>query len=437
MMTKWIAVAGMLICVGSGSGCAAMADEWKQFKSGMLGASRAEAEPREPEVGAKPASTSTRAAETVPSAFLNSKRKRAKADWSPLLKELYYVSYPSSKSLRSIENPWGERSGAYPGPMDDMSTRLLAAAEVYRYQGVHFDGYLGSEDDGQHLYTAADGKAVAWFGDNEAKTYRAEYQSMPDTLDERCWICVDLPVFSMNLAGFPIRHAMVGHFMEDTDLYLEEGRFPHNYPGDNWFFRRVDNVRLYFRRKQWYSHDTITVAQYFDRSYRPPAPFQPGDIIFMGHYGDRDAKGPFGAAKHSGIVATVDERGMPVTLYNMRTSNQLIDKYTTFIDQWREIKGEKAYFRRFCDRYSIVGHGRIVNRYEPPAEGQPSVEMAREKALGYLGDLREQKKASKGKAAASAANSADAATSKSAVRETIRPTDRDAASTRPVGGASQ
>ena len=370
-----LSVIGLSLAFSAG-GCAATADEWDHFKQATGGT------PGEPAfTTAEPQATTA----TVAGATRSPKRKGPKTDWPALDRELYAYSYPSSPSLQSDFNPWGERPPAFTGPLDELNSRILAAAEVYRYQGVHFDGYTGSEDDGQHIYTAADGKPIAWFGDNERKVYKQVVQSVPDSLDERAWICVDLPVFALNLAGFPIREAMVAHFLEDPGAYLDSARggFDRNFPGDHYFFRRVDNVRLYFKERQWYSHDTITIDQYFDPRYRPPQPYQPGDIIFMGHYGDRDAKGPFGAAKHSGIVKTVDARGMPIELYNMRTTNKLFDKYSTVIDQWREIKGQKVYFKRFGDRYSIIGHGRIIHPFEWKGQGTPTLDMAREVAALY------------------------------------------------------
>jgi len=310
-----------------------------------------------------------------PARNVDPRRRRPKAGWSFLERQLYCCSYPASPPLQSVLNPWGEQVQIYRGPVEGLACRILAACEVYRYQRVHFDGYLGSEDDGRHLFVAADGRNVAWFGDNEAKTYRAVPQSLADTLDERCWICVDLPVFAINLAGFPIRQAMVAHFLEAPELYTKNWAFPDNAPVDVFFFRRVENVRTYFRCKQFYSDDHIAKTQYFDPDYRPPAPFRPGDLVFMGHYFDEKGKGPFEEAKHSGIVANVDERGLPVWIYNMRTSNRLIDRYDGLIAQTRIIKGRPVYFRRFCDRYSIIGHGRIVNPFRP--EKVPTIEMVR------------------------------------------------------------
>jgi len=311
-----------------------------------------------------------------PARNVHPRRRKPKADWDLLARQTYCYSYPSSPPLQSILNPWGEQVPIFRGPLQELSRRILAACEVYRYQNVHFDGYLGSEDDGQHLFAAADGQNVAWFGDNEAKTYRTEVQSLPDTLDERCWICVDLSIFTLTLAGFPIRQALISHFLEAPELYTQDGAFPENVPLDPLFFRRVENLRTYLRYEQFYSEDRITTGQFFDPNYRPPHPFRPGDIILMGHYKDYDNKGPFEVAKHSGIVESVDARGMPVRLYNMRTSNSLIDRYDAVIGQTRLNNGHEVYFHRFSDRYPIICHGRIVQPYNPKGE-MPTIETVR------------------------------------------------------------
>jgi hypothetical protein len=96
----------------------------------------------------------------------------------------------------------------------------------------------------------------------------------------------------------------------------------------------------------------------------------------MGHYKDYDNKGPFEVAKHSGITESVDARGMPVRLYNMRTSNSLIDRYDAVIAQARVNRGHEVYFHRFCDRYPIICHGRIIHLFEPKGK-MPTIETVR------------------------------------------------------------
>jgi len=329
-----------------------------------------------PTVAVQRADAATTSPWLPPAIHVDPRRKKPKADWDLLTRQLYCYSYPSSPPLQSMINPWGEQAAVYRGPIKDWPRRILAACEVYRYQNVHFDGYLGSEDDGQHLFFAADGKTIAVFGDNEKKTYRTEIQSLPDTLDERCWICVDLPIFALTLAGFPIREAMIAHFLEAPEVYTESGLFPENVPLDPWFFRRVENFRKYLRAKQLYSEDEITTAQFLNPTYRPPMPFQPGDIMLMGHYKDFDNKGPFEVAKHSGVVESVDERGVVARLYNMRTSNSLMDHYGVVIDQTRVNRGHEVYFRHFYDRYPIICHARIVNLFQPKGP-MPTVETVR------------------------------------------------------------
>lgn len=325
--------------------------------------------------GSASISTPTQDLWLPPAVNVSPRRRAPQADWDRLHRQLYCYSYPASPTLQGVLNPWGEQAPAFDGAMSDLPERILAACEVYRYQNVHFDGYLESTDDGEHLYLAADGLNVAVFGDNVNKRYRRVLQTMNDTLDERCWICVDLPIFALNLAGFPIRQAMVAHFLEDPELYTENWAFPDNVPTDQFFFRRVENLKKYMKAKQFYSEDTIDHARYYDPNYEPADAFRPGDVIFMGHYKAYDAKKPFEAAKHSGIVATVNSRGMPVHLYNMRTSNHLIDAYDGLVTQTRMIKGLPTYFHRFCDRYSIIGHGRIVRPAEWPDQQPPTIQM--------------------------------------------------------------
>lgn len=273
--------------------------------------------------------------------------------------ELAARSYPSSATLSSLFNPWGERLEVLESIPADFGLRVATAAKVYADQGIRFDGYLGSDDDGSHYYTAADGKDGAYYGDEKKGGYRVVYDGKIDDVRERVWVCLDYAVHALTLAGFPLREAMTADFHTATAEYTLDGTMAYNLPVDDKYFRRVDNLRRYFTRRQFYSEDRVTQEQYRDPGYRPRQPYQIGDVLFMGHYKDADKRGPW-AAKHSGIVASVDERGLPVSIYNMRVSVKMIDDYDGVINHTRTIAGKRVFFKRFSDRYSLIGHGRVI-----------------------------------------------------------------------------
>lgn len=70
-----------------------------------------------------------------------------------------------------------------------------------------------------------------------------------------------------------------------------------------------------------------------------------GISFFFGHYGDPESTGGEWHAKHSGIVATIDDRGLPATVYNMRVSRGLLDNYDGDINQTRTIEGKEVFFQ--------------------------------------------------------------------------------------------
>jgi len=302
------------------------------------------------------------------------------ADPDPLYADLAARSYPVDLPSVSFFNPWGERLEALDSIPEDFGLRVATAARVYSDQKVRFDGYVGSEDDGLHYQAAADGKDGAYYGDENRKTYRLARDKKVDDLRERVWVCPDYPIHALTLAGFPLRQAIVADWLTASDEYTAYGRFASNRPTDHWFFRRILNVQRYFRRQQFYSEDRVTQKQYRDPNYRPPAPFAVGDVVFMGHYGDDDRLGPW-VPKHSGICAGVDDRGLPVKIYNMRVSVKMIDEYDGVIDHTRTIGGKHVFFKRFSDRYSLVGHGRVIQPFTPP----PAQPAPPELALGQAG----------------------------------------------------
>ena len=269
-------------------------------------------------------------------------------------------SHPPDLSLVSLLNPWGERIESLEVLPDDFGQRVVSAAEMYARQGIRFDGYFGSDDDGRHYHAAADGEDGAYYGNAETGTYRKVADGHPDDLKERVWICLDVFVHSYTLAGFPLRAALVADYERRKDTYTIGGTFPENDPKSMWFFRRIRNVQNYFRHHQHYSEQRITTAQYRDPQFRPLEAFQIGDLAFFGHYGDLDGEKGWWRPQHTAIVASVDERGLPVRLVNMRVSQGLIDEYDGKINQTRPIGDKQVYFERFSDRYSLIGFGRVV-----------------------------------------------------------------------------
>ena len=309
--------------------------------------------------------------------------------YDPLYEELKGRSIPSDPDNTTLYNPWGERLTVLNPLPEDFPRYILAAAEVYRDQKIKFDGFLGSEDDGEHYFLAADGRDLAVYGDSENKTYYESRNGKIDDVKERVWVCPDYPIHVLTLAGFPFRQALAADWAEATEVYTRSGNFEHNQPVDHYFFRRVLNLKLYMQRRQLYWEERIGKDQYFDPNFMPLEPFQPGDVILMGHYRDEDGLGIWWP-KHSGIVGSVDDRGLPVRIYNMRVASNLYDKYDSVINHSREINGQPAFFKRFCDRYSIVGHGRIINGYSPPAfytpiAPQPEVAMPPQPTQGNAG----------------------------------------------------
>jgi hypothetical protein len=288
--------------------------------------------------------------------------KAKEKSFDAIYNELKSRTFPVDVERASLLNPWGESLSALTRVPSDFGRRAVAAAKVYSDQNIRFDGYMGSDDDGMHYTAAADGADKAYYGDTENKTYYVVCNREADDLSERAWVCLDFPVHTLTLAGFPLREAMIADFQEADDLYTLHGMFPKNRPANHWFFRRVPNLKRYFSRQQFYSEDRITAEQYRDPAFTPREPILVGDILFLGHYGDDDGAGPW-SVKHSGIVASVDKRGLPVMIYNMRVSSKMYDDYDGVIDQTRTIGGKQVYFERFSDRYSLAAHGRIVHPF--------------------------------------------------------------------------
>lgn len=289
-------------------------------------------------------------------------------DEDALFEELAQRSYPPHYDLRSFYNPWGEDLIVHNPLPENFGTWVVAAARVYASQKIRFDGYLGSEDDGRHYLTAADGLDNAYYGDPATHSYRVVENGEVDDLTERTMICLDLPVHAITLAGYPLREAMVADWQNRKYEYTLGGAFPENAPETEFFFRRVRNIRTFFRDHQKWVELEITKDQFRDPAFRPAEPFMPGDLVIFGHYGDPEDTGGVWHPKHSGIVATVDDRGLPVKVYNMRVSKNLLDYYDGTIDQTRTIDGKEVFFERFSDRYSLIGFGRIIHPYTPALE---------------------------------------------------------------------
>jgi hypothetical protein len=276
---------------------------------------------------------------------------------SPLYDELSNRSYPPRYDQVSLFNPWGEDLISHAELPDNFGEWVVTAAQVYADQKIRFDGYMSSDDDGSHYLTAADGLDNAYYGDPLRRGYREVANGEVDDLTERSWICMDLPVHAFTLAGYPLREAIMSDYHRAPDAYTLGGTFLHNEPKTDYFFRRVRTVHTFFQRNQLYVDLYATKEQYRDPGFRPAQPMQPGDVVFFGHYGDPEGTGGIWHPKHSGIVGTVDARGLPDLVYNMRVSRSLVDHYDGTIDQDRTIEGQLVKFERFSDRYSIIGSG--------------------------------------------------------------------------------
>lgn len=282
-----------------------------------------------------------------------------------MVEDLAQRSHPPRYDRVSIFNPWGEDLIVHRELPEDFGDWVVAAAQVYADQKIRFDGYMGSNDDGQHYRAASDGMDTAWIGDSVNARYVESKDGVVDDLGERVWICLDLPVHALTLAGYPIREAMVDDFHLAKQFYTIEGTFSENVPTTQAYFRRVRNMRTFFQRQQKYVELHVRTEDYRNPEFRPAEPFMPGDVVMFGHYGDPEGTGGIWHPKHSGIVGTVDERGLPVRVYNMRVSQGLVDEYDGKINQTRTIEGQEVYFERFADRYSLIGFGRIVHPYHP------------------------------------------------------------------------
>ena len=285
-----------------------------------------------------------------------------------LYEDLKGRSHPPRYELVSLFNPWGEEVELHETLPENFGDWVVAAAQVYADQKIRFDGYMGSNDDGAHYRAAADGLDNAFYGDAQRVGYREVADGVADDLTERTWICLDLPVHAVTLAGYPLRAAMTRDYHDATDIYTLGGTFSENRPVTQYFFRRVRNLRTFLERHQLYVEQRISKSEYRNASFRPEVAFAPGDLVFFGHYGDPEGTGGIWHPKHSGVVGTVDARGLPDRVYNMRVSQSLIDHYDGRINQTRIIEGKEVHFERFSDRYSLIGFGRIVNAFDPRLE---------------------------------------------------------------------
>jgi len=282
-----------------------------------------------------------------------------------LAADLAQRSHPPRYYRVSLFNPWGEDLIVHRELPENFGAWVAAAAQVYADQRIRFDGYMGSNDDGRHYRAASDGIDTAYIGDSVGARYVESKDGVVDDVGERVWICLDLPVHALTLAGYPIREAMVDDFHLASQFYTIEGTFSENVPTVQAYFRRVRNMRTFFQRQQKYVELRVLTEDYRNPEFRPAEPFAPGDVVLFGHYGDPEGTGGIWHPKHSGIVGTVDERGLPVVVYNMRVSKGLVDEYDGKINQTRTIEGQEIYFERFSDRYSLIGFGRIVHPYHP------------------------------------------------------------------------
>ena len=281
------------------------------------------------------------------------------------LDELSRRSHPPRYERVSLLNPWGEDLFVRQEITDGFGAQVLAAARVYAAQGIGYDGWLGSDRDGVHYRAAVDGKDVAYIADASVLGFREERDGVVDDPGERSWVCLDLALHAISLAGFPLRDAIVDDHAGAKEAYRGAGGVVIDRPGTSFFFRRVGNLHTYFKRRQHYVALRTTPAQIDDPDYRPVEPVRPGDLLFLGHHGDPPEKGGPWVPQHVAIAASVDARGLPVDVYNIRPSGGFRETYTGEIRQMRYLEGQGKHFARYCDRYSLVALGRVVHAHRP------------------------------------------------------------------------
>lgn len=292
------------------------------------------------------------------------------------------LSYPPRYQLRNVMNPWGEQLVCKDELPPGWANRLLLACECYYRQKIRFDAYPGSTGDGSHYLAAIDRSDMSYIPNIEADKWDAYTNKITDDLTERLWLAGDFPIHALSLAGFPIRWAMKAHF-EELQAQGKTGDYPKDSDTSRMtFYRQINNLHTYFKEKQWYYRDLLGKERYHDDSYRPRQPFQPGDLVFFGRYGPDSSTGIFDYVRLCAIVITVDDRGLPDELYDMRMPELMRESYKGEIDMVVEVNGEQAVFNRFCDRYPIIAHARITNWLTAPPEAKVEVDMPAPKPDG-------------------------------------------------------
>lgn len=124
---------------------------------------------------------------------------------------------------------------------------------MYAAQNIRFDGYMGSDDDGGHYASGADGVDTAFVGNQSKRSYTKVKDGVIDDLIERVWIRLDLPIHAVTLAGYPLREAMFEDFQSASNVYTLGGGFPENTPDTSSFYRRVRNLQTFFKREHHYA----------------------------------------------------------------------------------------------------------------------------------------------------------------------------------------
>lgn len=280
-------------------------------------------------------------------------------------------SHPPRYERVSLLNPWGEELFAREAIPADFGEIVLLAAQVYEEQGIRYDGWLGSDRDGVHYRDAVDGKDLAHIADASRLGFREVSDGVVDDPGERSWVCLDLALHAISLAGFPLREAIVADHAGAKEAYRGSGGVVIDRPGTSFFFRRIGNLHTYFRRRQHYVELRVERDQMDDPDFRPAEPLRPGDLLFLGHHGDPPGKGGPWRPQHLALVASVDERGLPRDIYNLRPSGAFRESYTGEIRQLRYLEGQGKRFRRYCDRYSLVGLGSVVHPLRSEGAGGP------------------------------------------------------------------
>ncbi len=173
-----------------------------------------------------------------------------------------------------------------------------------------------------------DGTHYAWASDGVDN----DRDGLVDEPDESYMVCVDLVVKSFDEAGARMEEGM------RRDAALHPSRYSGG-PRDPYLTRRVRNVIAYMKSSADFEYHGVSIDRRGWMRWHPRPPCKPGDAIFF--------RRKRGYGYHSAIVATVDSRGRPLTVYN--------------ISSWGACETD---VRDLLDGFRIIGYGRMAGRGE-------------------------------------------------------------------------